>query len=199
MWIVKNTLKATLTLKGLGVSLPAGQQLDLDVLGRGRAEASPQVLVALEEGYLENVFKAAEPAAGALDDAPTGYAPRDAAPRGMSGAELEAFKRRFLDELRETMPVVAKGDDLERVREAITSDVRQLVGEMKLLRERFESARGEVRHDPRLSDVEMRARLAFLEEQEQALLKNFESLGKRVEQEQADGDVMGKADLLSNL
>lgn len=197
MWIVKNTLKATLTLKGLGVSVPAGQQLDLDVLGRERAEASAQVLVALEEGYLENVFKAAP--AGALDDAPTGYAPREAAPRGMSSAELEAFKRRFLEELRETMPVAAKGDDLERVREAITSDVRQLVGEMKLLRERFESARGEVRHDPRLSDVEMRARLAFLEEQEQALLKNFESLGKRVEQEQADGDVMGKADLLSNL
>ena len=35
------------------------------------------------------------------------------------------------------------------------------------------------------------------EEQERELIKNFESVGKQVEQE--DGDVMDKADLLANL
>ena len=42
--------------------------------------------------------------------------------------------------------------------------------------------------------------LAFLEEQEQQLLRNFETVGRRLESPQGDdGDVMDKADLLSNI
>ena len=85
------------------------------------------------------------------------------------------------------------------MRAAISSDVQALVGEFKLLRDRFQSAKGRVREDPTLSDAEVKARLAFLDEQEQQLLKNFETVGRRVEQDHEDGDVMGKADLLSNL
>ena len=62
MWIVKNSLRATLAFRGLGVSIPAGAEFDLDAIGRDTAEQSPQVVVALEEGYLQNVFKAAREA-----------------------------------------------------------------------------------------------------------------------------------------
>ncbi|MEO1997870.1 MAG: hypothetical protein ABGZ17_21630, partial [Planctomycetaceae bacterium] len=44
-----------------------------------------------------------------------------------------------------------------------------------------------------LSDAEIRARLAFLDEQERELLKNFETVGRQIEQD-GDGDVLDKAD-----
>ncbi|MBX3471934.1 MAG: hypothetical protein KF878_34205 [Planctomycetes bacterium] len=198
MWIVRNALRATLSLRGLGVTIPSGQEFDLDGLGRDRVEASNQVQVAFEEGYLENVYKA--PREGGVSHTSSGVAM--AMGRGVSGEELDAFKRSFMSELREQLPQlanVANASHLEQMRQAISQDVQALVGEFKLLRDRFEFAKGRVREDPTLSDAEVKARLAFLEEQERELLKNFETVGRRIEQEQEDGDVMGKADLLSNL
>lgn len=198
MWIVRNALRATLTLRGLGVSIPAGQEHDLDGLGREAAEGSNQVQVAFEEGYLENVYKA--PREGGVTHTTQGVA--QPMGRGMSSEELDDFKRSFMSELREQLPQladVANSTHLEAMRQAISQDVQALVGEFKLLRDRFETAKGRVREDPTLSDAEVRARLAFLDEQEQQLLKNFETVGRRIEQQQEDGDVMDKADLLSNL
>ncbi len=200
MWIVKNRLKATLTLRGLGVSIPSGDEFDLDVLGRDLAEGSNQVQVAFEEGYLENINKVTRPN---LDLDRTGSMAMPGGlglNRGATAEELDEWKRQFMAELKQQLPVVAgaaNASQLEQVRQAISSDVQALVGEFKLLRDRFETAKGAVRHDPRLSDVEMKARLAFLDEQEEALLKNFDTVGR--EQRVEDGDVMDKADLLSNL
>ena len=201
MWIVRNALRATLNLRGLGITVPAGQEFDLDDrLGRERAESNNQIQVAFEEGYLENVYKApttATPAtAGGIPTAAMSGG------RGLSSEELEDFKRSFMRELREQLPQmanVANAGHVEQMRQAISQDVQALVGEFKLLRDRFEVAKGAVRQDPKLSDAEVKARLAFLEEQERALLKNFETVGRRVESEKEDGDVMDKADLLSNL
>lgn len=202
MWIVRNALRATLSLRGLGVTIPSGQEFDLDGLGRDRAETNNQVQVAFEEGYLENVYKA--PRQGGVNHTSTGVAQPMNGGRGVSGEELDEFKRGFMRELREQLPQmanVANASHIEQMRAAISSDVQALVGEFKLLRDRVQQAKGRVQQDPTLSDAEVKARLAYLDEQERQLLKNFETVGRRVEQDpdQEDGDVMGKADLLSNL
>ncbi len=204
MWLVKNTLgKATLSFRGLDVSIAPGEQFDLDVLGRDTAESSNQVLVAFEEGYLESVYKAsAQDQARDAGDAPT--QPPSMGP-GMSVDEFDErmgeFRKQFIDELRQQLSVVpvGKSDDkaLDAMREVLSQDVKSLVGEMKLLRDRFDSVRGQVQQDPTLSDTEIKARLAFLAEQEQSLLRNFETVGRRSEID--DGDVMDKADLLAGL
>jgi hypothetical protein len=154
--------------------------------------------VAFEEGYLESVHKEAR--TPPVRDLELTGALSGAAARAATKDELEDWKRSFLSELKERLPVApsaANADQLEQVRKAISTDVQALVGEFKLLRERFESAKGAVRHDPRLTDADIRARLTFLEEQERELLKNFETVGRQ--QRTEDGDVMDKADLLSNL
>src|ERR1700722_13669060 len=107
MWIVKNSLRATISLRGLGVSIPAGSEFDLDTVGRDTAELSPQVVVAIEEGYLKNVFKAPREAAPATPAAP------QAAP-DLSGLvtskDFDAFKQQFLTELRAQLPALQKLD-----------------------------------------------------------------------------------------
>lgn len=202
MWLVKNRLKATLTLRGLGVSIRSGDEFDLDVLGRDLAEGSNQVQVAFEEGYLENLNKVPRPQPNPdLDRTGSMAMPGGLGlSRGATAEELDEWKRQFMSELKQQLPTVAGAagaSQLEQVRAAISSDVQALVNEFKLLRDRFETTKAAVRHDARLSDVEMKARLAFLDEQEQALLKNFDTVGR--EQRVEDGDVMDKADLLSNL
>jgi hypothetical protein len=190
------------------VQIPPGSEFDLDGIGRDRAETSNQVQVAFEEGYLENIYKAPVRATdrqgtdrvGVRDDVGVSAAVAAAgAARGLTGQELDDFKREFMRELREQLPQLSSSQQVEQVRAAISTDVQALVGEMKLLRERFETAKGRVREDPKLSDADVKARLAYLEEQERELLKNFETVGRRMEQEKEDGDVMDKADLLSNL
>ena len=188
MWMVKNTLRATLTFRGLELSIPAGATYDLDSLGRDRAESSNQVIVAFEEGYLENIHKAARVESDRL---PT-QAPPSA--EGLTTAQFEArmreFQRQFVSELKTHIPALAQSEAPPN------QDVKQLVDEFKLLREHFELERNKLKR-ANLSDAEVRARMAFLEEKEQELVKNFEQVGRRTET--SDGDVMGKADLLSNL
>ena len=201
MWIVKNTLKGTLSFRGLDVSIPAGRDFDLDTLGRDSAEESNQVKVAFEEGYLQSVYKA--PRQQVDRDAPLAFSDHAETAFGISAEQfddrLEGFKREFMAELKARVPVVSEASQLEDVRAAISKDMQELVGELKLVRDRFDTVKGRVLEDESLSEAEVKARIAFLEEQERELLKNFESLGRRVEQEDADGDVMGKADLLANL
>lgn len=202
MWIVKNNLKATLRFRGLDVSIPAGEEFDLDSMGRGDAEDSNQVQVAFEEGYLENVYKA--PASQEAEPLLVDTSHSSTTQIGISAVQfdsrLSSFKDEFLSELRAQLPSLASSDSataLEEVREAISKDMQELVGELKLVRDRFASVKGRIQDDPSLSEAEVKARLAFLEEQERELLKNFETVGKQVEHD--DGDVMDKADLLANL
>jgi hypothetical protein len=198
-WIVKNTLKATLSFRGLELSVGAGESHDLDVHpGRAQAESSDQVVVAFEEGYLQNVHKGAAPRPVPA----AAPAPASAFAAGVSQEQfqdgIDAFKQEILNEIRQHLPGQAGGStQLEEVRAAISQDMQELVGELKLVRDRFATVKGRIQDDPSLSEAEVRARLAFLEEQERELIKNFESVGRQVEQE--GGDVMDKADLLANL
>ena len=199
-WIVKNTLKATLSFRGLDLAIKAGDEFDLDTRpGRSAAEGSNQVVVAFEEGYLHNVYKEPQPAS-------SGPGPRAAEP-GIAGltqaqvdASLDRFKEQVLAELRSQRPASegASSSQLEDVRSSISQDMQELVGELKLVRDRFASVRGRIEEDGSLSEVEIRARLMFLDEQERELMKNFETVGRQVGSDN-DGDVMDKADLLANL
>jgi len=204
-WIVKNTLKATLSFRGIDLSIGAGEEFDLDTRpGRSSAEGSDQVIVAFEEGYLKNVYKEPQPS----ERAPA--SPASAGPVVTAGmtqvqvdASLDRFKEQVLSELRAQLSGVqanaesATSSQLEDVRSAISNDMQELVGELKLVRDRFATVRGRIQENESLSDAEIRARMAFLEEQERELLKNFETVGREVESD--DGDVMDKADLLANL
>lgn len=212
MWIVKNSLRATLSLRGLGVQIGSGAEFDLDAVGRDTAEQSPQVAVAIEEGYLTNVFKAPREAAHA---APAPAAP----PQDLSGLvtskDFEAFKNQFLTELRGQLPALAKLDkldqmqtgahqgpgmdlkgELEGFRKSISEDMRAAADEIKqVARDKILNEKRKILSDQNLTEAEMKLRISFLEEKERELLSNFETVGHKVEGQ--DGDVMDKADLLS--
>src|SRR5690606_21146625 len=108
-----------------------------------RAERSNQVQVAFEEGYLENVFKAS--AAERQGGGGAAAALAAAAAAGVSAehfdARLEAFKQEVLSELRTLPRTPGEAEDhraqFEELRAAISGDMKELVGELKLVRERF--------------------------------------------------------------
>ena len=57
MWIVANQLKGVLKFPSLGIELPPEKDLDLDTIGREKAEASGQLKLAIDSGYLKTVRK----------------------------------------------------------------------------------------------------------------------------------------------
>ena len=57
MWIVANQLKGVLKFPGLGIEVPPEKNVDLDTLGREKAEASGQLKLAIDQGYLKTVRK----------------------------------------------------------------------------------------------------------------------------------------------
>src|SRR5438045_90973 len=57
MWIVANQLKGVLKFPGLGVEVPPETNIDLDALGREKAEASGQLRLAFDQGYLKTLRK----------------------------------------------------------------------------------------------------------------------------------------------
>jgi hypothetical protein len=57
MWIVANQLKGLLRFPGLELEIPPDKQVDLDLIGRERAEASTQIRLAIEQGYLRTIRK----------------------------------------------------------------------------------------------------------------------------------------------
>lgn len=57
MWIVANQLKGVLKFPGLGIELAPEKNVDLDTLGREKAEASGQLKLAFDQGYLKTVRK----------------------------------------------------------------------------------------------------------------------------------------------
>jgi hypothetical protein len=60
MWIVKNTLESTVLLEDLGVEVPPGDFMDLDALGRARAEASDDLTAAIQQSRLLIVAKSSD-------------------------------------------------------------------------------------------------------------------------------------------
>ena len=57
MWIVANQLKGVLKFPGLGIEVPPEKNIDLDTLGREKAESSDQLKLAIDMGYLKTVRK----------------------------------------------------------------------------------------------------------------------------------------------
>ncbi len=195
MWLVRNNLRGTLTFRGLEVSIPAGSEFDLDGVGRGVAEDSSQVQVAFEEGYLSNILKEATSIPGDLDTP-------------ASSTDLAVFKQSILNEIRTALPQnQAPGGltaeqmrgELADLKSALVGDMQSLLGNLKVAKLRLKEERERVLIDPSLSEVETRARLAFLDEQGSRLEKNFERLGKAQSSSAPPGDLLGKVDLLSNI
>ncbi|GIW70628.1 MAG: hypothetical protein KatS3mg102_0170 [Planctomycetota bacterium] len=183
MWIARNTTRGRLRFPGLALTIAPGAEVDLDcALGRSRAEQSNQILVAFEEGYLETVRK--DPAPPAAVRGGTG-----AAGGGLDDARLAARLEAFKDSLR---------GELQQLRAALAGDVRTILGGLRVARDRLDEQRRRVLADQSLSEAEIRARLAFLEEQEMELVRNFDALG-RAHAPEAGGEVAAKADLLSRL
>jgi hypothetical protein len=179
-WIVRNLLRGTLTFRGLGLSIPPKAQLDLDeMLGRDRAERSNQVLVAFEEGYLQTVRK---------DDGSDRVAE-------LGGVSVERALAERLDALKTGLR-----EDMGALRASLAGDVRGMLDNLKVARSRLREEKERVLVDSTLSDSEIKARLACLDEQERELEKNFTELGKkRTNAAAASGSVAQNADLLSSI
>ncbi len=178
-WIVRNLLRGTLTFRGLGVSIPPKAQIDLDeVLGRARAEGSNQVIVAFEEGYLQTVRK--DEAAGVV---------------GITSAEVERALAGRFDAFRTSLH-----EEMGSLRTSLAGDVKVMLDNLKVARAKLREEKDRVLFDTSLSDAEIRARLACLDEQERELEKNFSEIGrKRSNSAAATGSVAEKADLLSSI
>ncbi|MHC4389733.1 MAG: hypothetical protein ACYS22_00275 [Planctomycetota bacterium] len=172
---MQNTLRGTLTLRGLGVSIAPRGEIDLDeTLGRRRAERSNQVIVAFEEGYMETIRKSR----------PTGEAPID-----------DARFEKALDERLEKFKLSLR-EELGELRGALGGDVKKMLEGLRVAKLKLNDEKRRVLVDTALSAAEIRARLAYLEEQERELTKNFQSIGRKAE---GSGEVEKNADLLSSI
>ncbi len=57
MWIVKNELKGRVRFPGLELEFPPEGEVDLDTIGRTRAENSQQLKLAFDNQYLRTIRK----------------------------------------------------------------------------------------------------------------------------------------------
>jgi hypothetical protein len=134
----------------------------------------------------------------------------------VTSKDFEAFKNQFMNELKAQLPALQKLDkldnlqqgqtgvgvdlkaELESFRKNVAADVKEAADDIKkIAKDKINAEKLRIMQDNNLSEAEMKARLAFLDAQERAINQNFETVGRQVES--ADGDVMDKADLLSNL
>jgi hypothetical protein len=204
MWIVKNLLRGTLTFRGLGISISPKADYDLDQLGRQRAETSNQVLVAFEEGYLQTVFKDQAGLPGVTAGGLTDQQLLD---------RLDSFKQAVLSELRQALPAQVAAaarpgpndgldmkHELSELRQVIAADMKGMLQNLKVAKLKLKEEKERVLVDESLSEAEIRARLAFLDEKERELEKNFSEIGRKTRpSETATKSVVEKADLLSNI
>jgi len=200
MWIVRNTLKAVLRIEGTAVEIRPGEESDLDRHGRSVMEGLAPLAVAFEEGYLENVFKDAESGG-------------ESAPLGGDRAtdlqkSLEAFKASIMEEIKRSLPAEAQPvsqqqsmqKEFGEVREELRSGVKDVLASLEKMKSQISVGAGSDRGTTRLSDAEVKARLAFLEETEQRLKSNFKSIGQEIgAEDDGPSNVMDNADLLSSI
>jgi len=57
MWIVKNELKGRVLFPGLHLEFPPEGEVDIDTIGRSRAEGSVQLQIAFDNQYLRTIRK----------------------------------------------------------------------------------------------------------------------------------------------
>ncbi len=192
MWIVKNLLRGTLSFRGMGFSIPPSGEYDLDSLGRQVAEGSNQLVVAFEEGYLQNIFKD--------QGAPLRKGPDIQA--GITAGELDdrllKYKQEFFSEFKVLLGSVGGKEDLDNLKQGIVGDVQEMFDGLKVAKLKLDAERKRIVTDASLSKAEIRARLAFLEQQERDLKANFSKLGRQTSTQNGD-DILDKADLLSNI
>lgn len=216
MWIVKNLLRGTLRFPGLDISIPPKEEFDLDVLPREVTENSNQIIVAFEEGYLQNIRKEAlttdvsppEKTELTVDD----ISSQDF--RGISDEDLERtltkFKNNIIEEIKNSLPPIPDKNDedqtlidkISQLRESFVGDVENLLTSVEKAKEKIREEKSKILEDDALSGMEIRARLKFLEEKEAEISKNFDRLGvKSSNQEQPPQGkgLMEKADILSDL
>lgn len=207
MWIVKNSTRAVLKIEGTPIEISPGEEVDLDIHGRQAMDRLEPLMVAFEEGYLENVYKEAEREVVLL----TNNAPQY---QGMRSEDLEArldsFKSAILGEIRSAMaaggtpPQVSEAlinEQLGLVRDEFREGVKGMMDSLDKVKGRLSEEKNKIINDRSLSMAEVKARLAFIEEKEREITSNFETVGHEVDygDEGQDGDVMGNADLLSNI
>jgi hypothetical protein len=187
MWIVRNVLRGSLRFADLGQVIPPRAEIDLDrLLGRERAEASTSIKIALDEGYLQNVHK-------------EGPAHDTISPRQLS-QQLESFKASILQEMRASLPEVLSGQEIKtelgHLHDSVLGGVRELFEKVRI---RLREERARVAEDHTLTDAEVRARLAFLEEKERELEANFERLGHEAEPAAGPSQLAHNAELLGGI
>lgn len=95
MWMVKNVLRGTICVNDLNIRIPPKEYFDLDSVGRARAEASRQLRLAFEEGYLQNISKGelGRPEAAAPPPPRPATPPPPPAPERDLSAQMEDLKR----------------------------------------------------------------------------------------------------------
>ena len=187
MWIVKNVLRGSLRFADLDLVIPPRAEIDLDrLLGRDRAESASSIKIALDEGYLQNVHK----------EMPVR---ESVSPRQLT-QQLEAFKSSILSEMRASLPNLLSGEEIKselgQLHDSVLGGVRELLDKVRV-RLREEKAR--VAEDRTLTDAEVRARLAFLEEKERELDANFERLGHEAEPDAGPSQLAHNAELLGGI
>src|SRR5262245_40068616 len=187
MWIVKNVLRGSLRFADLDLVIPPRAAIELErLLGRDRAESAASIKIALDEGYLQNVHK----------ETP---ARESVSPRQLT-QQLEAFKTAILGEMRASLPTLLSGEEIKselgQLHDSVLGGVRELLDKVRV-RLREEKAR--VVEDRTLTDAEVRARLAFLEEKERELDANFERLGHEAESAAGPSQLAHNAELLGGI
>lgn len=205
MWIIKNMLKGALKFPGLDFTIPPGAEFDLDDLPREVTENSNQLMVAFEEGYLKNIRKDPPPQAPGPSEPPSAQTvlTDEALEKALSN-----FKNKIIEEIKNALPSSLKvtdhsGDMLEkmtRLQESFQGDMGQIKNSMEEIKDKIRQEKFRVLEDQKLSSAELRARLKFLEEQEDEISKNFQRLGTTSTSTEPKGKgLMEKADILSDL
>lgn len=188
MWIVRNVLRGSLRFAGLDLVIPPRGEIDLDqLLGRELADSSAPIKIALDEGYLQNVQK----------DLPA----RESVSPEQLTQQLEAFKSSILHEIRAALPGdLVSGQEIKaelgHLHESVVGGVGELLERVRI---RLREERARVAEDRTLSDAEVRARLAFLEEKERELDSNFERLGHEAEPASGPSQLTRNAELLGGI
>ena len=170
-WIVRNLLRGTLTFRGLGLSIPPKGQIDLDTV-LGRERAEGSNQVLV--AFEEGYLQTVVKNDGSVASTP---APAAMPPDVITQGALDSF------------------------RASLREDFRDLLERFQVARGRLRAEKERILVDGSLTDSEIKARLACLDEQERELEKNFSEIGRKSSSTAGSttGSVAEKADLLSSI
>ncbi|MEK7486038.1 MAG: hypothetical protein AABZ60_17075 [Planctomycetota bacterium] len=190
MWIVKNLLRGTLKFSGLGVEIPPRQEFDLDTIGREITERSNQLIVAFEEGYLQNIRK------GESDVPVANITIGSAGSTDNLSDSLSFFKNDILNTLQHSFPELITEGMLVHMKDSIVGDLGEKLDQLK---RKIQMARQNVLDSRDLSDAEIQARLLFLAEQENSLERHLHDVGTKTLTTTKESDLQAQANQLDGL